>query len=611
MLSGTRGQMGLVDNLMRYIDVQYKPLSPMSRVAVTSDMSVGNRLIKERFGQETSIMEFPNIPQPQYQPTSSPIQRTPQNIFLNTDTVHHRFIRDQFERIAQLPSGRELLSSLSNHYNSETGKRLPVVFSEDKRDITAFNTGSPTQAPYILLNMWDGKRVTRGSPSSSSSSNSLIQTPSMSSISSSSSGSLLPEVYTVGSVLKSRSRLTDGTEVVEIGPGLTPFHISFAHELIHAERWNRNAAEMQSAKWGEPMAPGPYSEKYRKRGAEISPNIEEDRTVASPKEVSELRLRMEAGEPIRYLYQDSTATFYEPTNVVMSKIFHSTHRNDGALSYKIHEPDVRTSITALPQKTINPLYSGVSADYTQSVQKGAKFTRLKQLPQIYEKYYPHLTESQRADQMITDLSAQGSAAEHPWQEIVKERLKRPDNLRAAITELDGMPANANYFRSSNSIIKRAADKVFGKVELSSRPSPLAFAFGATIRGSSASSSSSSSSETPLLSPFSGIRGHATTPSPEAFKQQLRSNLQAKLQKAEGVKSSLDRSGIGFADAYAKKRQQFKELMGTYSNPVAYQQAEQLRLQRLKALTLHSSSDTMSRLRANLNRAMRSKTTDDL
>jgi hypothetical protein len=71
--------------------------------------------------------------------------------------------------------------------------------------------------------------------------------------------------------------------------------------------------------------------KDRQGNIDIWNNREELRTVFGLANISEMKLRMETGKPLRYLYQDSQHPFYELVKTVLRKAIQSEYvRNEGA-----------------------------------------------------------------------------------------------------------------------------------------------------------------------------------------------------------------------------------------------------------------------------------------
>ena len=287
-----------------------------------------------------------------------------------SESYYRDFIKTNLIELSELDYGKQLLRSFLDKISGKKEK-FPIIFSsykntKDESDTTAFSAGIRVTGtiqdewqPHITINMWDGKRVTVRQKKN-------IYT------------------YSVGGLLKPQ---TTGNRVpkglIEISSGLTPFYITLAHELIHAQRYFINKGEMFDAQqYGKP-----YQEESRIRVMDLYPNAEEERTVLSPNDFSELVLRIKANEMIRYPYHFSGEKFYEPISNIIKNIFDSYHRNDAKLEPRITEHDVKNALQTLVGYTdpLSPTSSSIAMP--EDIKKGAIYTKVSLLPRIYNYFY--------------------------------------------------------------------------------------------------------------------------------------------------------------------------------------------------------------------------------
>ena len=464
------------------------------------------------------------------------------------------YMKDIISDISRLDTGKALLRSFLakrsafKAQNTTASSKLRILFSAQKQ------MGFDTKNDRIDVNMWGNNRL-------------ITQKD----------GKYY--AYTIGGLLKSRLATSHGTssssssethmdndhiELVEVGPGLTPFYISFAHELMHAERYYRNKEEFSQA--GD--LKDPYADKFRKKTLEISPNAEENRTVISPNDFSELLLRKEAKERIRYLYHNfsDSVTYYEPKSTIIKKIFQSYYRKDlnlilsvmkqDKVSENIKEQDIMDIIDKLPIKPLpvdkkisddytinsssNDAFEGVSASATsiapmpEHVKQGIIYTQFRELPKLYKRY----RSIDIASDIIRDLSAiyeknpnsfTNSVGNriHPAISIVQERMNRSDYLVKALDYVNKVKKDTIDI---NEVIrkKEPEHQWIIRAIAKKRISPDNFVSSTSF---SPSSSSSSSSDMPL-------------PSITAKTENIKEELARKLARAVYTKIMLEHNYIG-------------------------------------------------------------------
>jgi hypothetical protein len=184
-------------------------------------------------------------------------------------------------------------------------------------------------------------------------------------------------------VIKSRSSITmeDGVsrDVVLIGKGKSPFYLTVAHELIHFLH------DIESPDLMEKRRRITYDRVPTRRLSEIWRDREEHKTVFSAADISEMKLRLEAREPLRYIYQNADTPFYEPVKTVLGNAIKAEYLIDTEQNSEVKIDDMISSLIDL-QNAINklPQYNfsrelGVdSISYTKS-KLIPHFTKIKQL----------------------------------------------------------------------------------------------------------------------------------------------------------------------------------------------------------------------------------------
>ena len=450
-----------------------------------------------------------------------------------SESYYRDYIKTTLIELSELDYGKQLLRSFLDKI-SERKEKFPIIFSsykntKDENDTTTFSSGIRVTGtiqdewqPHITINMWDGKRVTVRQKEN-------IYT------------------YSVGGLLKPQTignRVPKG--LIEISSGLTPFYITLAHELIHAQRYFINKGEMFDAQ----QYVNPYQEENRIRVMDLYPDAEEERTVLSPNDFSELVLRIEANEMIRYPYHFSGEKFYEPISNIIKNIFDSYHRDDAKLEPRITEHDVRNILQTLVGHT-DPLSPTSSIAMPEDVKKGAIYTKVSLLPRIYSYFYSNPQEIPAA--IDRDLSQiHHNQVENQWRaanpgmygpipserfsnppqsSIVAERLQRPNDLAKAlikvnegITEKDAIGNALRKVGPEYPFIARAFANVRRKNPLPLPPylspssilgeSTMTTTFSDSTSSSSSSSSSSdnSSQSFPIRTPMAGDSPSASLPS---------------------------------------------------------------------------------------------------
>ena len=407
------------------------------------------------------------------------------------------YIEGLVSEIAKLDHGKALLNSFISRIPEI--EKLPIIFSSDPDDITAFNisngTIGPESKPHIILNMWDGKRVTTTKD-----------------------GKVY--AYTISGLLKPRI-LEDEIygKLVEVSAGLTPFYITFAHELIHASKESLDRINNKKRI--------PYMEQDRKRVKNLYPDDEERKTVLSVNNNSELILKKEAGEMIRYPYHFDDMVFYEPIKSIMHNIFF-----DAKVETQESEEEIKKYILS-KEKNVDLSSSSESTDMPEQIRKGVVYTQLRILPSIYRKFYK---EADIVSKINNDFSAYHLLQQErnknkdkviplpsPQLSIIKERIERPEILAQALNQVEQnsiteQEAMIRGYERGNHLKYLWTAKSFTKVRKQNLPF-------------SPSSRSSSSSDMPL-------------PSITAKTENIKKELARKLARAVYTKIMLEHNYIG-------------------------------------------------------------------
>ena len=522
----------LVNEIMKHLKIYYKH----GEASNLRDFEEINQLLKER-------QQFrPYDEHAKWDVSSFPKKQK--------ESYYRDYIKETLTEIVKFDNGRKLLSSFLEKMQN-TKINFLIIFSSDSRDITSFSPKTSHRSvwsipeelnSHIMLNMWDGKRVTTQKD-----------------------GKVY--VYSISGLLKSRLGTShetssnssseiqiddDPKELVEVGAGLTPFYITFAHELIHAIRYFKNEDEQKQVK----SISDPYADQYRKRAKSLYPDAEEERTVLSSGDVSELVLRMEAKERIRYPYSFNGETFYEPSSSIIRNISFYPRQNTGALEHPLTPDVLKIEINRLPIKPLpvdkkisddytinsssNDAFEGVSASATsiapmpEHVKQGIIYTQFRELPKLYKRY----RSIDIASDIIRDLSAiyeknpnsfTNSVGNriHPAISIVQERMNRSDYLVKALDYVNKVKKDTIDI---NEVIrkKEPEHQWIIRAIAKKRISPDNFVSSTSF---SPSSSSSSSSDMPL-------------PSITAKTENIKKELARKLARAVYTKIMLEHNYIG-------------------------------------------------------------------
>ena len=141
--------------------------------------------------------------------------------------------------------------------------------------------------------------------------------------------SKFPEVFSILPLVQSQFNISQDPNrplwVIQIMPDRSPFWLTIAHELIHVYHKLKDQNEYRTVHNKDPeeviaqIGSGDIAGKdfpEFTNASRLSPqklwtNLEERNTVLNKNDISELKLRLEAGEKIRYIYQPSNLIFLE------------------------------------------------------------------------------------------------------------------------------------------------------------------------------------------------------------------------------------------------------------------------------------------------------------
>jgi hypothetical protein len=210
--------------------------------------------------------------------------------------LYGQIFKDQLKELAQLEGGKRFLKQVHE-------LALLDTFSEKPFKIIISNNGGNRynqEENQVELNFGDAIATTDEK-------NNVVK------------------LFQVYPLIQGKLRSSDGEELVESGPGLSPFFMSTFHELDHyKDQKSRNKkVEKYFTDTGEQIQPSDRIVDIR-RTLKEGTSQQEHRVIfdGDPDDTSELTLRLEAGEPLRYLYQDSTRTIYEPIKTVLRYATH-------------------------------------------------------------------------------------------------------------------------------------------------------------------------------------------------------------------------------------------------------------------------------------------------
>jgi hypothetical protein len=281
-------------------------------------------------------------------------------VFSGTEINTKDFLKTQFDKIEKLQSGKLLLKNIADALDTNpmfTGG-LAISFLHEDEERSTFRIKDPTlQIPRINLNLWENNVGVKKSVGDIS----------------------FPEIYTTKPLIKSKTSIPMGGELsrdaVEIGEGLSPFYLTLAHELTHLKHAIENKGKIKQLQKIEPSHP-------IDRSTAIWKNREEHRTVFSPADISEMKLRMEAGEPLRYIYQDRTKSFFEPVKTVLKNAIESEYLDAGRIGGSFNADSLISTLVDL-QSTIDKLPTKPYQRPNENMlKKQSTYAKIKTLPHL-------------------------------------------------------------------------------------------------------------------------------------------------------------------------------------------------------------------------------------
>ena len=205
----------------------------------------------------------------------------------HTEQAARQVFEDQLNDIVRYPNGRLMLSRVEQLIRTEdSSKPFKVLITDHGHNEYNFESNK------VILNFWDKTIATQQ----------VLD------------GNV--KLFSVYPVIQGQATDRDlGETMVVAKDGLSPFFISAFHEFNHYLDHKDTSSKLVSSA-NEKLFP----EEPGDRIGSILRNSREHRAIfdGDPDSTSELRLRMEAGEPIRYLYQPvgSGKILYEPINTV-------------------------------------------------------------------------------------------------------------------------------------------------------------------------------------------------------------------------------------------------------------------------------------------------------
>lgn len=217
--------------------------------------------------------------------------------------------RDQLNDMARYPSGQRLLTKMGELMAQEPALPMTPGASRTKdspfrvlitnKDVNQYHAASNT----VKLNFW-GTAIAMKQQSDDK-----------------------VKLFSVYPLVHGRSETPTGEQMIESRDGLTPYYISVFHEFNHYKD-NKDPNANRLVKGIEQFEDMDKKTPIYSRTRSIIPGMyttfspTEHRTIfdGSTSDTSELSLRLESGEPIRYLYQSTgnSKRLYEPVNTVFN-----------------------------------------------------------------------------------------------------------------------------------------------------------------------------------------------------------------------------------------------------------------------------------------------------
>jgi hypothetical protein len=243
-------------------------------------------------------------------------------------------LKSHLRELARYEKGQQLLVETARLATNpdDSGNKFKICISNNNKD------GYEVHTNVLFLNPWDTMAA-------------LDQNNNIKLF------SILPTIHGTTNVPGT------GEELVESRDGLSPYFLTIAHELTHFRDRKTGGRKVELSNYTSYTLP--YNRVFPiidTKSGENETAYYEHRAVldGDPLDISELILRMEAGEPLRYFYQDTHRSLYEPKNSVMKYAVALAHTGYGPYLFRVISAYLNRLPKSLPiREDVDPRYTKI------------------------------------------------------------------------------------------------------------------------------------------------------------------------------------------------------------------------------------------------------------